>query len=111
VAELAEANTSTGAPSVICSLSPELGPKLNMISTPGWISLNASATPAKASVKDAEAETRRSPDRPGPPMVVVPSRALEHAAISSAIATIRARPRLITPHVYRLGLLTRRLRW
>ena len=31
----ADANTSTGAPSVICVARPELGPKLNVIDAPG----------------------------------------------------------------------------
>src|SRR5262249_9144173 len=32
----AEANTSAGAPLVICSARPELGPKLNFTVSPGW---------------------------------------------------------------------------
>jgi hypothetical protein len=36
----AEANTSAGAPLVICVDKPELGPKLNFTVSPGWAASN-----------------------------------------------------------------------
>src|SRR5215475_6801158 len=53
----AEANTSAGAPLVICSARPELGPKLNFTVSPGWAASNCFPSWVKLSVSDAAANT------------------------------------------------------
>src|SRR5262245_54696616 len=53
----AEANTSAGAPLVICSARPELGPKLNFTVSPGWAASNCFPSWVKLSVSDAAAKT------------------------------------------------------
>src|SRR5215471_18737468 len=53
----AEANTSAGAPLVICSARPELGPKLNFTVSPGWAASNCFPSVVKLSVSDAAAKT------------------------------------------------------
>ena len=61
---LADAKTSAGAPSRICSRNAELEPRLSRTSTPGLALSNAASTSAKASVKEAAADTSSSPSRP-----------------------------------------------
>ena len=53
----AEANTSAGAPLVICSARPELGPKLNFTVSPGWAASNCLPSWVKVPVSDAAAKT------------------------------------------------------
>src|SRR5215831_1552185 len=53
----AEANTSAGAPLVICSDKPELGPKLNFTVSPLWAASNCFPIWVKVSVSDAAANT------------------------------------------------------
>ncbi len=71
---LADANTSAGAPSRICSRSVELLPRLSTTSVPGLASSKAASTAAKASVREAAAETNISPSAsPEPPHAVTTS--------------------------------------
>src|SRR3954469_5891596 len=58
---LADANTSAGAPCVICCASPELGPKLNTTLTPLCAFSNSSPSTVNASVRDAAANTLTVP--------------------------------------------------
>ena len=58
---LAEANTSAGTPSRICSLRAELDPRFNTTSTSGFSSSKDASTSAKASVSEAAADTSNSP--------------------------------------------------
>src|SRR3954469_9929539 len=58
---LADAKTSAGAPSSICSASPELGPKLKTTFTPGWAASNCFPRVVNASVNDDAAETLMVP--------------------------------------------------
>src|SRR5215813_7776022 len=53
----ADANTSAGAPLVICSDRPEFGPKLNFTVSPGWAASNCFPSWVKVSVSDAAANT------------------------------------------------------
>src|SRR2546429_6867897 len=53
----AEANTSAGAPLLICSARPELGPKLNFTVSPGCAASNCLPSWVKLSVSDAAANT------------------------------------------------------
>src|SRR6476661_1752626 len=54
---LADANTSAGAPWVICSASPELGPKLKVTLVPGCAASKLLPSSVNASVSDAAANT------------------------------------------------------
>jgi len=53
----AEANTSAGAPLVICVASAELAPKLNFTVSPGWAASNCFPSVVKVSFSDAAAKT------------------------------------------------------
>jgi len=53
----AEANTSAGAPLVICVASVELAPKLNFTESPGWAASNWSPSLVKVSFSDDAAKT------------------------------------------------------
>jgi hypothetical protein len=53
----AEANTSAGAPLVICVDRPELGPKLNFTVSPGWAASNCFPSWVKDPISDAAAKT------------------------------------------------------
>src|SRR6516162_11599033 len=53
----AEANTSAGAPSVICVAKVELAPKLNVTVSPGWAASNCLPILVKLSFSDAAAKT------------------------------------------------------
>jgi hypothetical protein len=53
----AEANTSAGAPLVICVDKPELGPKLNFTVSPGWAVSNCFPSWVKVPISDAAAKT------------------------------------------------------
>src|SRR5580693_442515 len=53
----AEANTSAGAPLVICVARPELGPKLNVTLSPGGAASNCFPIWVKVPVSDAAANT------------------------------------------------------
>ena len=60
----AEANTSAGAPSVICCTSAEEASKLNVAVASGLAAVNASPTSVNDSVSDAAANTVMSPSTP-----------------------------------------------
>src|SRR6516164_2858558 len=53
----AEANTSAGAPLVICVAKVELAPKLNFTVSPGWAASNCWPSWVKVSFSDAAANT------------------------------------------------------
>ena len=57
----AEANTSAGAPSVICCTNAEEASKLNVAVASGFAAENASPTSVNDSVSDAAAKTVMSP--------------------------------------------------
>src|SRR5690606_33433812 len=61
VAGLAAANTSAGAPSLICWANVELPAKLNVTDTSGCASSNCSPSWVNESVSDAAANTTNSP--------------------------------------------------
>src|SRR4029453_1096935 len=60
----AEANTSAGAPLLICCASVELAPKLSLTVTPGWAASNIFPIVVNDSVNDAAARTVTVPDSP-----------------------------------------------
>ena len=60
----AEANTSAGAPLLICCASVELAPKLSFTVTPGWAASNIFPIVVNDSVNDAAARTVTVPDSP-----------------------------------------------
>jgi len=60
--ELADANTSAGAPLMICVARAELAPKLNVTFTPGWAASNWLPMVVKASFSDEAANTVIDPD-------------------------------------------------
>ena len=86
---LAEAKTSTGAPSLICVARPSDGPKLKVTVAPGSRSSNASPMSVNASVSEEAADTvsaislRSSPAHPA----LRPSSESPHAASSRAAST------------------------
>jgi hypothetical protein len=53
----AEANTSAGAPLVICVAKPELGPKLNFTVSPGWAASNCFPSWVKVPISEDAAKT------------------------------------------------------
>jgi hypothetical protein len=53
----AEANTSAGAPLVICVDKPELGPKLNFTVSPGWAASNCFPSWVKVPSSEDAAKT------------------------------------------------------
>src|SRR5919112_63693 len=59
---LAEANTSAGAPWVICAARPELGPKLNTTLVPGCVDSNCRPRPVNDSLSDAAAKSVMVPE-------------------------------------------------
>src|SRR5262245_32317929 len=61
----AEANTSAGAPSVICCTSADEASKLNVAVASGLAAVNASPISVNDSVNDAAANTVMSPASPG----------------------------------------------
>ena len=62
---LADANTSAGAPEVICVASAELAAKLNVTFTPGLAASNCLPSVVNDSVSDAAANTVIDPDNDG----------------------------------------------
>src|SRR5262249_57599884 len=93
----AEANTSAGAPLVICSARPELGPKLNFTVSPGWAASNCFPSVVKLSVSEAAAKTVIVPpaglavapaDELPPPLLEQPAAA---PAPSAAAMTVQRR--------------------
>src|SRR5215475_3466320 len=84
----AEANTSAGAPLVICSARPELGPKLNFTVSPGWAASNCLPIWVKLSVSDAAANTVIvPPDGLALPPDELPDPLLEQPAAATAAST------------------------
>ena len=65
---LAEANTSAGAPELICSASAELAAKLNVTFVPGLADSNCLPSSVNDSVSEAAANTVISPDNDGEPL-------------------------------------------
>src|SRR5215207_1369795 len=61
---LAEANTSAGAPWLICWASADEAPKLGVTVTPGWAPSNCLASVVNDSCSDAAAKTVTVPVRP-----------------------------------------------
>src|SRR6478752_520046 len=59
---LADANTSAGAPWLICIARPELGPKLNTTLVPGCAASNRWPSFVKASFNEAAANTVTVPE-------------------------------------------------
>src|SRR5215470_12054910 len=57
----AEANTSAGAPLLICSASAELAPKLNFTVSPGWAASNCWPSWVNVSFSEAAANTVIAP--------------------------------------------------
>ena len=64
---LAEANTSAGAPELICSARAELAPKLNVTFAPGLAASNCLPSSVNDSVSEAAANTVMLPDSDGEP--------------------------------------------
>src|SRR6476646_2885660 len=60
----AEANTSAGAPLLICCASVELAPQLSLTVTRGWAVSNVLPMVVNDSVNDAAARTVTMPERP-----------------------------------------------
>src|SRR5215468_3095726 len=66
---LAEANTSAGAPALICVARAELAAKLKVTFVPGWAASNCLPSSPKDSVSDAAANTVMLPDTDGEAVV------------------------------------------
>src|SRR5215467_3653495 len=99
----AEANTSAGAPLVICSARPELGPKLNFTVSPGWAASNCLPSWVKVSVSEAAAKTVIDPPAglalaPDPEL---PEPLLEQpaAATAASAATMTVKRRIMNSSV------------
>src|SRR6266487_1955461 len=95
----AEANTSAGAPLVICSARPELGPKLNLTVSPGWAASNCFPSWVKVPISDAAAKTVIVPvdEDAGPALDdELPEPLLEQpaAATAASAAAIRVKRRI-----------------
>ena len=84
LASSAEANTSTPAPSRICSRKADVAAKLSTMSVPGFSASNADSISEKAMVSDEAAETTTRSSAELDP----------HAASSSTIAATRLTPNL-----------------
>ena len=65
---LAEANTSAGAPALICSARAELAPKLNVTFVPGLAASNCLPISVNDSVSEAAANTVMLPDSDAEPL-------------------------------------------
>ena len=119
----AEANTSAGAPSMICSARAELAPKLSSTLTPGWAASNLSARVLNDSVSDAAANTLTVPVIADP--VGAPARAAEpapgaavephpaaavRASAASAGSSLRGQL-MLTPRILSCRSALRRRRW
>ena len=83
----AEANTSAGAPSVICVTSADDASKLNVVVASGLAAVNALPISVKASVSEAAANTVISPATPEGAVVSVDPLSSPHAAASIEAAT------------------------
>jgi hypothetical protein len=99
----AEANTSAGAPLLICSARAELAPKLNFTVSPGWAASNCVPSWVNVSFREDAARTVIDPvcaaalllaDDEGEllePEAVLEELLLEHPATAVAASAIAAR--------------------
>jgi hypothetical protein len=114
-ATAAEANTSAGAPLMICVARPELGPKLNVTLSPGWAASNCFPICVKEPCSDAAANTVIAPDdeekdaelpepdsAPELPELLPELHAARTPAESPAAMKLRMIRRMVSP---RLGLV------
>jgi hypothetical protein len=86
LAGAAEANTSAGAPLVICSARPELGPKLNFTVSPGWAASNCFPSWVKVPVSEAAAKTVIAPPDGLALEPELPEPLLEQPAAATAVS-------------------------
>ena len=89
---LAEANTSAGAPWVICVASAELPAKLNWTSRSGLSAISWSPSSAKTSVSEAAAKTVSVPLSPSPPVRVAVRRRAAPRSGGGGPTSRRSRP-------------------
>src|SRR5262245_27568241 len=90
----AEANTSAGAPSVICCTSAEEASKLNVADASGFAAVKASPTSVNDSVNDVAANTVMSPSTPAAAVdagaAVVAAAVVLGAAVVAGAAVVSA---------------------
>ena len=103
LAGAAEANTSAGAPLVIWSARPELGPKLNLTVSPEWAASNCFPSWVNVPISEAAANTVIDPVDPDGELLEpddeLPELPLEQPAAATAITptAIMAKRRILTP--------------
>src|SRR5215813_6805655 len=100
----AEANTSAGAPLLICSARAELAPKLNFTVSPGWAASNC--LPSSVNVPVCAAELLAAgADELLEPEAVLDELLLEQpaTAIAASATAARAKRRMLTPWLHLRG--------
>src|SRR5262249_6171598 len=112
----AEANTSAGAPLLICSARAELAPKLNFTVSPGWAASNCLPICVNVSFSEAAASTVIDPvcaaellaagaDELLEPEAVLDELLLEQpaTAVAASATAARAKRRMLTPWLHLRG--------
>src|SRR6185312_8459804 len=114
----AEANTSAGAPLLICSARAELAPKLNFTVSPGWAASNCLPSCVNVPFRDDAASTVIVPvcaaellvladgeDELLEPEAVLEELLLEQPATATAASAtaVRAKRRMLTPWLHLRG--------
>src|SRR6476620_10840686 len=104
----AEANTSAGAPLLICSARAELAPKLNFTVSPGWAASNCLPSSVNVPFSEDAASTVIAPvgaDELLAPEAVLDELLLEQpaTAIAASATAARAKRRMLTPWLHLRG--------
>src|SRR6478672_13808734 len=112
----AEANTSAGAPLLICSARAELAPKLSFTVSPGWAASNCLPSSVNVPISEAAASTVIVPvcaaellaagaDELLEPEAVLDELLLEQpaTAIAASATAARAKRRMLTPWLHLRG--------
>src|ERR1700753_2802887 len=112
----AEANTSAGAPLLICSARAELAPKLNFTVSPGWAASNCLPSSVNVPFSEDAASTVIAPvcaaellaagaDELLEPEAVLDELLLEQpaTAIAASATAARAKRRMLTPWLHLHG--------
>src|SRR5215475_9894280 len=112
----AEANTSAGAPLLICSARAELAPKLNFTVSSGWAASNCLPSSVNVPISEAAASTVIVPvcaaellalgeDELVDPEAVLDELLLEQpaTAVAASATAARAKRRILTPWLHLHG--------
>src|SRR6476659_3515841 len=104
----AEANTSAGAPLLICSARAELAPKLNFTVSPGWAASNCLPSSVNVPFSEDAASTVIAPVCAAEllePEAVLDELLLEQpaTAIAASATAARAKRRMLTPWLHLRG--------